>query len=315
MSMIADALKSGVLKVDIDESFGWEWKRLYKPESKIAYLINQVAEQDLEEIAEEFGAYDGSPEEKMAALRERNSQVEELIDTLEEHTGCKIELNISGRYFGVDHESQGLGVDLLYNHDRLLDLLFSKDSYIQLGNDNRKAPEIMDTDIGRREDTYPYFYKTPDTSEGVPVTIEYGVGHPVMTVSTPDEEMYAETQFNFGGTFTDTLKDFHIQEVSAVVFRPEERRNYERINYDNPEVLKNMARRGLVDYLSGFDKSAGVIFDRDLVIDVEVKDAKKGSYGRNEPYFTLKGVCNPKCIDLVREELQEVVAHNAEFKR
>lgn len=39
MSLIEESLASGVMTVEINDNFGWEWARLYRPESKRAFYV------------------------------------------------------------------------------------------------------------------------------------------------------------------------------------------------------------------------------------------------------------------------------------
>ncbi|CAN0596705.1 unnamed protein product, partial [Laminaria digitata] len=43
-------------------------------------------------------------------------------------------------------ESAGLGGDLLYDREKLLDFIFSPEAFVQLGNDNNQPPARIETD-------------------------------------------------------------------------------------------------------------------------------------------------------------------------
>jgi hypothetical protein len=121
----ADMLRAGRIDVRLGQ-YGWEWMRYYKPETKLAYLLTQV--------------------------NGNHSKMLEICRTVEKHTGCKVVIDpVSAGSSYVDHESHGNGYELTQDSEKLIDFLLSENSYIQTGNDNSPAGELIDTDRGPEE--------------------------------------------------------------------------------------------------------------------------------------------------------------------
>lgn len=130
--------------------YGWEWQRFYLPANKLAYLITQ-AHGHFDRTKPSAAVLDG--------LKKRSKWAARLIDSVEEATGCKIVLagNDHGKIEAyVDSDSQGNGMEL-QNKEQMLSFLFSKDSYVQTGNDNYECGEFIATDRGD-EKFYPDVY-------------------------------------------------------------------------------------------------------------------------------------------------------------
>ena len=145
-------LRSGELSVRVNE-YGWEWYRYYSPAHKISYLLTQITSGDL---PDEDDLEEG--ESLTDALRARYEKFNTLCNVVKAHTGVNILVVKSSGY--VDHESVGLGMDLFGDEEKLKQFLFSKDSYVETGNDNSGPSAKMSTDRGP-EDTYAPFYGTP----------------------------------------------------------------------------------------------------------------------------------------------------------
>lgn len=144
-----EVLREGVIRGTLQSNaYGWAWRRFYDPGSKIAYLMLQLAGGYMPDGADELQATDDHVE----LFKNASSRVEYLIDVVEEATGCRFELNrddASLDYgFSIDHDSAGVGLDLIGEKEDLLKFIFGKNSYLETSNDNGSAPETIPTDRG-----------------------------------------------------------------------------------------------------------------------------------------------------------------------
>ncbi|MNU37257.1 hypothetical protein D3C71_259100 [compost metagenome] len=132
-----DVLRSGVIRAHIAGHYGWEWHRYYTPGGKIAYLATQLA----------GGlAYGGSGKDVTAKMRQ-NTRVDHMLQIIERRTGCRVEI-IGASSASVDHDSIGVGLELLGDENEFLRFVFGKRSYVETGNDNSSAPMTISTDLG-----------------------------------------------------------------------------------------------------------------------------------------------------------------------
>jgi len=124
-----EELRSGVIRIEQSHGFGFREDTFSDTKSKIAYLLINCA----------GGSIDpDSGDDLIPHLRENNPHARKLIEFVEEVTGCTLEF-YANEYVYVDHQSQGVGMDLLDDHGQLHPFLFSKDSYIETGNDNSSS--------------------------------------------------------------------------------------------------------------------------------------------------------------------------------
>lgn len=170
-----DVLRSGVLSVEVGK-YGWEWRRLYAPASKISYLLTQITSGNLPKETALRG------ESLTDVLREKYSNFMSLCSVVMAHTGVDIVVerpylasdedtdsdSDSDSYGYIDHDSVGVGMELFNDEEKLKQFLFSKDSYIETGNDNSSPPAHIGTDIGSSEAYYASHYATP--AEGARAT-------------------------------------------------------------------------------------------------------------------------------------------------
>lgn len=150
LPLSALTLRRGTLSLQLSD-YGWEWHRYYTPEEKANYLLTAA-----------WGggcAPDGSEESAVQAMREENPRVDMLCRVIEEHTGVKV-LVVPGCSGYVDHQSVGVGLPLFESEDLLKQFLFSKDAFIQTGNDNSDPGRFIDTDRGH-EETFAPWYREP----------------------------------------------------------------------------------------------------------------------------------------------------------
>jgi len=157
-----DTLRKGVIEVR-PHGFGWEWKRYYTPEEKIGYLLAQRCADFIS----------SSPEGEDCAdrLKDRFDQARELLEAVEEVSGCRVavyppEDQDYGDSVYVDHESHGVGYELFGSRKRLAHFVLSKSSYVQTGNDNGAGPELIPTDRGTSEELHPYNYASDCDHDG-----------------------------------------------------------------------------------------------------------------------------------------------------
>jgi hypothetical protein len=154
-------LRSGVLRlqyptVDYPEFvvYGLDWFRYYKPENILLYLLTQAAGGLIAEEGEL-----GSIVKRLAA---DNARVRDFLAVVRSETKCDIVFDgDSWIDFGdllIDHESLGLGLDVLTDPAKLRHLLFGRESYVQTGGD--LPPLFINTDIG------PKFYAPDLLSDG-----------------------------------------------------------------------------------------------------------------------------------------------------
>lgn len=138
-------LRDGVIRAEVyPEGYGWQWVRFYKPENVLAYLLYQAANRMFN------GPKRGVDlSEKLRA----NPTAKFILDTVENATGCKVEFVFpegDDAHFYVDHDSMGNGLEFAREgrEDELLDLVFGRNSYIEMGNDNSPPGEYIVSDIG-----------------------------------------------------------------------------------------------------------------------------------------------------------------------
>jgi len=128
-----DELREGVIRIRQDDGFHWGWKRFHDTHSKIAYLLLQTAGGYFEEAEPDV--------DLIPSLVEGSEQARELVDVVLEATGCRVEFYVDG-WVSIDSRSRdmGVGLDLFGDPWTLKQFLFSKDSYVQTGNDNEYPP-------------------------------------------------------------------------------------------------------------------------------------------------------------------------------
>lgn len=139
-----DVLKAGKVEIGCDE-FGWEWARLYKPISKLTYLVTAATHGDIDSY--------GSPEETTENLREDNSKIDQLCRVVEEHSGCRL-LLMPGSKGYIDHESVGVDHEAYGSDELLRSFIFGPDAFVETGNDNSGPPAFIETDLGKKDDYY-----------------------------------------------------------------------------------------------------------------------------------------------------------------
>jgi hypothetical protein len=86
-------------------------------------------------------------------LKEGSPRARHIIETVEKATGLRVEFifpKVDGAHFYVDHDSSGNGMEFAQpgKEEELLRLIFGRNSYIQMGNDNSEAGEYIESDIG-----------------------------------------------------------------------------------------------------------------------------------------------------------------------
>jgi hypothetical protein len=170
-----DTIREGVIRVELPcDGYGWEWRRYYKPENKIAYLLLQLQGGCL---PSDFDLpYD---EDHSETFRENDSRTDYFLRTIEEATGCRVVVTRDaedvGYGYSIDHDSVGKGLEHLGEADEILKLVFGRDSYIETGNDNENPPERIWSD-DRGEVRYFEHILVERMPDGVPFTLRQNNG-------------------------------------------------------------------------------------------------------------------------------------------
>ena len=148
LSELRGQLRSGEIEIRIpEEGYGWEWRRLYRPENKLAYLLVQACGGFCPSLPDEARPGDDVTD----TFRDAGWRAENLIRSVEEFTGCAVRV-VAGEDrwpSGVDHQSVGAADDILGEDDATVArFVFGSDAYVETGNDNSSPPEKITTDRG-----------------------------------------------------------------------------------------------------------------------------------------------------------------------
>lgn len=142
-----ETIREGVLKAQVfPDGYGWQWIRFYKPENVLAYLLYQAMPMEMRRDDPAVGV-------DLAEKVKESPRARHIIETVEKATGLRVEYvfpDVEGSHFYVDHESGGNGMEFANpgREDELLRLIFGRNSYIEMGNDNSQAGEYIQSDIG-----------------------------------------------------------------------------------------------------------------------------------------------------------------------
>ncbi len=98
--------KNGVITLTGGD-FGWGWEKYNDALTKANYLAHYA------------------------------KGVNNFFNVIREQTGCEVKFKVKGY---IDHQSCGVGLDLLKDKKRLRDFIFNKESYLYIGNDNSNPP-------------------------------------------------------------------------------------------------------------------------------------------------------------------------------
>jgi hypothetical protein len=170
-----ETLREGVIRVELQsDGYGWEWRRYYKPEHKIAYLLMQLQGGSLPSDLDL--RYD---EDHSENFRENDSRTDYFLRTIEEATGCKVVVTRDdedvGYGYTIDHDSVGKGLEHLGEADEILKLVFGRNSYVETGNDNEYPPEKIWSDDRGDIQYFEHIY-VDAAPEGVPFTLSENNG-------------------------------------------------------------------------------------------------------------------------------------------
>jgi hypothetical protein len=142
-----ETIRGGVLKAQVfPDGYGWQWIRFYKPENVLAYLLYQAMPMELRKDDPALGI-------DLAEKIKQSPRARHIIETVEKATGLRVEYvfpEVEGSHFYVDHDSAGNGMEFAQpgREEELLRLIFGRNSYIEMGNDNSEAGEYIESDIG-----------------------------------------------------------------------------------------------------------------------------------------------------------------------
>jgi hypothetical protein len=139
-------LRAGKIPIILGE-YGWEWKRFRRPENKASYLLTSILNNS--EIK--------SKEDVRDEVCKMNEDARNVIEAIEEHTGCRVEI-YTGGFFYIDHESVNLYRQIGRDKESILSFILSPSAFVTTGNDNSYPPDQIMNDMGRPE---PYLINTP----------------------------------------------------------------------------------------------------------------------------------------------------------
>ena len=303
-SLMADALRAGVIEITLDSFYGWEWRRLHKPQSKLAYLLTQATYCGGGVSVERAEAGDDITE----MLREGSSAAEAIIAAVEEATGCRVTV-LAGSDAGIDHDSVGVGGDLWREPDNLLNFVFSKDAYVQTGNDNNKPPALIDTDLGTRSEMYPEHYRE-DEGEGLPIILEIGRERSKIGLTVAGKRTEVDTWIGGGGELCGDVKGLAISSAEITVFEHGSWRAG-RFPSDRDEALTLL--HGLINDLGG---GTAATVRRDVPIGL-TREKTSDVWRESLPYFRIEGLADAEAIEGIRKGMKAAKARQkaAEARR
>lgn len=142
-----DVLRAGCVVIGKGE-YGWEWHRYFSAENKLSYLLTQAHSDDIPR---------GSLQSATAEVCE-DPRLALLVKVVRDYTGVEV-LFSPGSSGYIDHDSVGVGTELLNDEEKLRQFLFS-DAYVETGNDNSGPGWTISTDRG---DMYYYEPSLVDT--------------------------------------------------------------------------------------------------------------------------------------------------------
>lgn len=287
-SLAEEALKQGSMTVRVTDHFGWEWKRLYKPENKVAYLLSQVASYELNN----------------GGLRD-NTEANDILSAVEEATGVDVHVLVDSDYAGIDHQSIGVGRELLQDRETLLDFIFSRTAFIQTGNDNSHPPAMIETDIGRKDEMFPEHY-TQVMPEGLRVEIEAQINGKNISVRIADgDPITAKVRWSGAADLSEKMSQFIIDKANIVLQRPESFSSLSMIDgvlsdgsefFERTDLRQEMAENELHEFINCLSSDNGdVKLSRDCSLAVSVADAPEGTGWREpKPVIRLSGIMSPE---------------------
>lgn len=257
-------LRKGVIEVR-PHGYGWEWKRYYTPEGKIAYLLAQIC-------AEYLSAAPGG-KDCSADLKRQFEKARFLIEAVEKVTGCRVEVYPPaekgwGSSVYVDGDSAGVGYELFGSKKSLAHFVLSKSSFVQTGNDNGAGPEFIPTDRGTSEELHPYNYAADCEHDG-----RFTLWTDAMTKNirfeSNGERLEANTDWRYAGMVEEALSDAVVVEAKVYV---------NGMGRSRTQSGRDM----LHGYLKGFNKEREGAFR--VLRDAKVETFEVGG-GRDEPYL------------------------------
>lgn len=309
MSLLSKAaLESGVLEIHIDRDYGWGWERLYKPENKIAYLISQLSRGDAPE-----GDYH---EDKAEAFMEAEDKIRILLESVERFTGCKVKVFVETDYFGVDHDSAGVGTDLIWYEEKLIDFLFSKESYIQLGNDNSPPGEYCPSDIGDKEMFLDNYGDVPENGEEITITV--GMYSSEVEMKTKDGwKGRGYAKFDGSGEIADLLTNAAVTKATVHITQGTKNQYYFRdedsklMNSKKEQIIasRNELHR-LVSHMSirndGNEKPEGLKIARDFEIKCKFEQDPSKDYWSTNNVVKMTVVASPDVVQKLKAHIEDM---------
>jgi hypothetical protein len=123
-----EELRSGIIRIEQVNGFHRNETRYADTKSKIAYLLITAA----------GGEIDGAPEDDLIPGLRNSIRPNNVIEYVEEATGCRLEFYVRGDdgYVSVEHQAHDPVGDLIdYPDSGLGQFLFSAGSYVETGYD------------------------------------------------------------------------------------------------------------------------------------------------------------------------------------
>lgn len=202
-------LREGVIRAKLREGgYGWEWYRYYSPGAKIAYLVAQVTR----------GRRSGGSGQDITADVREYRDVDRMLSKIERATGCRVSV-IGADRCPIDHDSVGVGIEVLSDEDAMMRFIFGQASYVETGNDNSSAPATIDTDCGPEPYHIGRYVEQPQS--GVRVDLRIDPMGPVFVEPEGGEPIYAHVDGieDFQGVWA-ALDGMFVEEVAVWSLRP-----------------------------------------------------------------------------------------------
>ena len=157
-----NVMRKGEVVIGVGE-YGWRYERFYSVKNKLRYLLTQITRGKLPE-----------GEDIAGSLREQSPEFAMLYHIVKAQTGVSIVVMPSEGY--IDHQSEGVGMELFKDEAGLTSFLFSEESYIETGNDNSGYPMVIPTDRGPEEVFAAFYADAPKDSVPVKLSTPYWFG-------------------------------------------------------------------------------------------------------------------------------------------
>ena len=285
-----ETLRKGVIELDLDRYYGWEWERFYKPENKLAYLVTQLIMNQVSD--DDYG-------DRTDYLREDNMDLDMVLDKVENFTGCKVKINISGEV-GVDHDSAGVGRELIYDEKKLLDFLFSSKSYVELGNDNSRPGEYMESDLGKVHSYAQNFKEAPKRGQIFKLELSEW-GQEVVLTTKDKNEYYGVAKFNAAQDISEHLQNVGVLKAYVNIHFGL-KNSWDRDGIDDKQSAARTKLHELVESMRGSGGDIGI--DPEFKFSYKSKEHyDKSSYEAPKSKIILECKAPKKTVDALIDSI------------